>query len=218
MVVEAGATWSDVLARDAAAGQTPPVLTEYLELSVGGTLAVGGVGGTTSTFGVQSDNVIELEVVTGEGKSSPARRASNADLFDAVRAGLGQVGVITRATLELVAAPESVRRFLLFYPDLATMLRDARLLAGDDRFDAVQGAIAGRAGGGMAFRLDVAKYFTGRAGRRRPARRPVRRPGAAAADDDRLLRLPQPARRAGGGAAGQRAVVLPASVADDVRR
>ena len=29
---------------------TPPVLTDYLELSVGGTLAVGGVGGTTSRF------------------------------------------------------------------------------------------------------------------------------------------------------------------------
>ena len=37
--------------------------------------------------------------------SSPARRTSDADLFDAVRAGLGQVGVITRATLRLVPAP-----------------------------------------------------------------------------------------------------------------
>jgi cytokinin dehydrogenase len=44
------------------------VLTEYLELSVGGTLIVGGVGGTTSAFGVQSDNVIDMEVVTGKGK------------------------------------------------------------------------------------------------------------------------------------------------------
>jgi hypothetical protein len=30
-------------------------------MSVGGALAVGGVGGTTSTYGVMSDNVIELE-------------------------------------------------------------------------------------------------------------------------------------------------------------
>ncbi len=78
-----------------------------------------------------------------------------------MRAGLGQVGVITRATLKLVAAPKSVRRFLLFYPDLATMLTDARLLSGDNRFDAVQGAILASPSGGFAFRLDAAKYFTG---------------------------------------------------------
>ena len=110
VVVEAGATWSDVLRATLAQGKTPPVLTDYLELSVGGTLTVGGVGGTTSTFGVQSDNVIDMEVVTGEGKKVTCSASNNADLFNAVRAGLGQVGVITKVTLKLVAAPASVRR------------------------------------------------------------------------------------------------------------
>jgi cytokinin dehydrogenase len=161
VVVEAGAKWSDVLRATLAQGKTPPVLTDYLELSVGGTLIVGGVGGTSTAFGVQSDNVIDIEVVTGEGKKVACSASNNADLFNAVRAGLGQVGVITKARLKLVAAPESVRRFLLAYPDLATMLGDERLLSGDNRFDAVQGAIAAAPGGGLAFRLDAAKYFTG---------------------------------------------------------
>jgi cytokinin dehydrogenase len=91
VVVEAGAKWSDVLRATLAQGKTPPVLTEYLELSVGGTLIVGGVGGTTSAFGVQSDNVIDMEVVTGEGKKVTCSASNNADLFNAVRAGLGQV-------------------------------------------------------------------------------------------------------------------------------
>jgi cytokinin dehydrogenase len=161
VVAEAGAKWSDVLRATLAQGKTPPVLTEYLELSVGGTLIVGGVGGTTSAFGVQSDNVIDMEVVTGEGKKVTCSASNTANLFDAVRAGLGQVGVIVRATLKLVAAPESVRRFLLVYPDLATMLRDERMLSGDNRFDAVQGAIVGAPSGGIAFRLDVAQTFNG---------------------------------------------------------
>ena len=71
--------------------------------------------------------------------------------------------MITRATLKLVPAPQQVRRFLLFYSSLGGMLRDARLLADDDRFDAVQGAILGAPTGGLAFRLDVAKFFTGTA-------------------------------------------------------
>jgi FAD/FMN-containing dehydrogenase len=164
VVVEAGAKWSDVLRATLEQGKTPPVLTEYLELSVGGTLivgGVGGVGGSTSAFGVQSDNVIDMEVVTGAGEQVTCSAGSNAGLFNAVRAGLGQVGVIAKATLRLVAAPESVRRFLLAYPDLATMLADERLLSGDNRFDAVQGAIAAAPGGGLAFRLDAAKNFSG---------------------------------------------------------
>ena len=161
VVVEAGAKWSEVLRSTLARGKTPPVLTDYVELSVGGTLVVGGVGGTTSAFGVQSDNVIELEVVTGKGRKVTCSASNNADLFNAVRAGLGQAGVITKATLRLVAAPESVRRFLLFYPDLATMLKDERLLSGDNRFDAVQGAIVAAPSGGIAFRLDAAKNFNG---------------------------------------------------------
>jgi cytokinin dehydrogenase len=161
VVVGAGAKWSDVLRATLAQGKTPPVLTEYIELSVGGTLIVGGVGGTTSAFGVQSDNVIDLEVVTGEGTRVTCSASDNADLFNAVRAGLGQVGVITKATLNLVTAPESVRRFLLVYPDLATMLRDQRLLSADHRFDAVQGAIVAAPSGGLAFRLDAVQTFNG---------------------------------------------------------
>jgi len=101
VVVDAGATWREVVAATLPHGRTPPVLTDYLDLSVGGTLAVGGVGSATSRLGVMSDHVLELEVVTGQGEQvicSPDRHPS---LFDAVRAGLGQVGDITRATLRL---------------------------------------------------------------------------------------------------------------------
>ena len=123
VIVDAGATWREVLAATLPQRLTPPVLANYLDLSVGGTLVVGGVGDTTSRYGVQSDNVLELEVVTGEGRRVRCSPRRNADLFDAVRAGLGQVAVITRATLRLVPAPDSVRRFVLSYPDLRPLLR-----------------------------------------------------------------------------------------------
>lgn len=161
IVVGAGATWREVLAATRPRGKTPPVLTDYLELSVGGTLVVGGVGRTTSRYGVQSDRVLSMDVVTGTGQTITCSARSNTDLFDAARAGLGQVGVITEATLELVAAPEQVRRFVLFYPDLAGMLTDARLLSSAAGFDAVQGAILAAPTGGLSFQLDVAKFFTG---------------------------------------------------------
>ena len=67
-MVGAGATWRAVLGATLARGLTPPVLTNYLGLSVGGTLAVGGIGGTSSRYGMQTDNVLALDVVTGDGR------------------------------------------------------------------------------------------------------------------------------------------------------
>jgi cytokinin dehydrogenase len=160
VVVDAGAKWSEVLAATLPHGLTPPVLAEYLELSVGGTLVVGGVGGTSSRYGVQSDNVLELDVITGTGQQVTCSPDNNPDLFDAVRAGLGQVAVITRATLKLIPAPEQVRRYVLTYPSLNTMLTDERLLAANHRFDAVQGAVLPTPSG-WKYRLDAVSQFSG---------------------------------------------------------
>ncbi len=155
VIVDAGATWREVLAATLPHGRTPPGLPDYLDLSVGGTLAVGGVGARISRTGVQSDNVVDMEVVAGRGDIMTCSPHDDADLFDAVRAGLGQVAVITRATLRLVPAPGYIRRYLLFYPDLASMLTDQRLLAQDERFDAVQGAVLADSTGEWMFRLDA---------------------------------------------------------------
>jgi FAD/FMN-containing dehydrogenase len=155
VTVGAGATWRKVLAATLPSGCFPPAVPDYLDLSVGGTLAVGGVGARISAFGAQTDNVVELQVVTGNGEEVTCSADRRADLFDAVRAGLGQVAVVTTATLTLVPAPRQVHRLLLFYPDLPTMLHDQRLLVVDGRFDAVQGAVLPAPDGGWTFRLDA---------------------------------------------------------------
>ncbi|MEH2507310.1 cytokinin dehydrogenase [Bradyrhizobium sp. AZCC 1578] len=156
VVVDAGATWKDLLDATLAQGLTPPVLTNYLGLSVGGTIAVGGIGATSSRHGMQTDNVIALDVVTGDGKELSCSSATNADLFDGVRAGLGQCGIITRATLRLVRAPERIRRFQLFYRDLPSLTADQRRVLTEGRFDQLQGAILPDGSGGWRYQLDGA--------------------------------------------------------------
>jgi cytokinin dehydrogenase len=155
VVVDAGATWREVLAATLPYGLTPPVLPDYLDLTVGGTLAVGGIGAMTSRSGAVSDNVLEMQVVTGRAELVTCSPHGEPDLFDGVRAGLGQVGVVTRAAFALVPAPRAVRRSLLTYPDLHAMLTAQRSLAGDDGFAAVQGAVLPDTTGGWAFRLDA---------------------------------------------------------------
>ncbi|MGD9886233.1 MAG: FAD-binding protein, partial [Reyranella sp.] len=161
VAVEAGATWDAVLAATLPHGLTPPVLTNYLGLSVGGTLAIGGIGGTTSRFGFQTDTVLELDAVTGGGEALTCSASANADLFDAVRAGLGQCGIVVRATLGLVRAPERVRRYQLFYPDLATLTADQQRTLADGRFHQLQGAILPNPAGGWRYQLDGAVFYDG---------------------------------------------------------
>ncbi|HET6927283.1 MAG TPA: FAD-binding protein [Hyphomicrobiaceae bacterium] len=159
IVVEAGATWSSVVEATLPHGLTPPVLTNYLELSIGGTLAVGGIGGTTSRYGMQTDNVLALTVVTGDGRELTCSASSNADLFDAVRAGLGQCGVITEVTLRLMPAPARVRRYHLFYPNLKALTAAQHIALADERFDLLQGALLPDGAGAWRYQLEGVVFY-----------------------------------------------------------
>jgi cytokinin dehydrogenase len=159
MIVDAGATWRAVLDASLAHGLTPPVLPNHLDLSVGGTLAVGGIGGTTSHHGMQTDQVLDLSVVTGDGRELTCSATAHADLFDAVRAGLGQCGVIVRTTLRLIRAPERARRYQLFYPSLGSLTADQRALLTERRFDHLQGAFLPAAADGWRFQLEAIRFY-----------------------------------------------------------
>ncbi|HWB80206.1 MAG TPA: FAD-binding protein [Nannocystaceae bacterium] len=133
--VGAGARWSSVVRRAFTDGLTPPVLTDYVELTVGGTLSVGGVGGQSFAHGLQVDNVIALEVVTNEGERVHCSAERDTELFYGCLGGLGRAGVIVEATLRLVPAPRRVRVRSLPYDDLATFLDAQHVLAQAHVFD-----------------------------------------------------------------------------------
>ena len=130
-VAAAGTTWREVLAATLPHGLVPPVLTDYLDLTVGGTLSAGGVGGTSHVHGTQAGNVAALDVVADGGlvTCSPDVRP---DLFDAVRGGRGRHGVITGAALRLVPAPERVLCCTVPCRDVEDVLRVQREVRADD--------------------------------------------------------------------------------------
>ncbi|MEU6967244.1 FAD-binding protein [Kitasatospora aureofaciens] len=163
-VVEAGATWAQLTDAALAQGWMPPVLTDYLHLSVGGTLSVGGIGGAVQRHGLQTDTVRELEVVTGTGELVTASRERNRELFEAVLAGGGQVGIIVRATLALVPARERSTVFTLAYDDLDAYLADQQKVLADGRFDLQVGNVV-RSANGQRWRYTAELVAYGDAGR-----------------------------------------------------
>jgi FAD/FMN-containing dehydrogenase len=156
--VDAGVRWRQLLEATLPTGRSPPTLTDYIDLSIGGTLAVGGIGGQVSRWGLQVDNVLELDVVTGEGELVRCSPSRERPLFDAVRAGLGQFGIIVRARVRLVEVPSHARTYTALYADLPRFLEDQRRLIEDGRFDYLEG-FANRVAGGWVYQLEAVKYF-----------------------------------------------------------
>jgi FAD/FMN-containing dehydrogenase len=161
-VVGPGVTWGELLHATAPQGLTPPVLTDYLGLSVGGTLSTGGIGGATQHFGVQTDTVRELQVVTGRGDLVTCSPRRNSDLFNVALAGLGQYGIIVRATVALTPAPTNAQVYKLYYDDLGTYLADQLMLLRDGRFSYLEGQVQPRPDGtpGWRYMIEAVSYFT----------------------------------------------------------
>ncbi|KAJ6993717.1 cytokinin dehydrogenase 3 [Populus alba] len=120
--------WIDVLHSTMEHGFAPVSWTDYLYLSVGGTLSNAGISGTTFRYGPQISNVYEMDVVTGKGELVTCSSHTNSELFYAVLGGLGQFGIITRARIALEPAPKRVKWMRMLYSDFSAFTRDQERL------------------------------------------------------------------------------------------
>jgi cytokinin dehydrogenase len=135
VVCQGGVSWRTLAGHLAGLRLSPPVLTNNLDVTVGGTLSTAGLGVASWRHGTQADNCVELEVVTGEGERVRCSHQAHREVFDAVRAGIGQFGVITEARLKLRPHQSGYRSFYLLYDDLAALVDDCQLLMNEERFD-----------------------------------------------------------------------------------
>ncbi|KAM0933524.1 putative cytokinin dehydrogenase [Dioscorea sansibarensis] len=143
MYVDAGGEqlWIDVLHETLKYGLAPRSWTDYLYLTVGGTLSNAGVSGQAFLHGPQISNVHELDRT---GETVTCSENYNSELFFAVLGGLGQFGVITRARIKLETAPERINEWIndrcckvrwvrLIYSDFSSFIRDQEWLISMDQ-------------------------------------------------------------------------------------
>lgn len=132
---QGGSQWGKVVDALHGTRQLPRVMVDIAEATVGGTLSAGGSGTTSHRYGVQIGQVEQLEVVTGTGERVRCSRTENANLFNAVRGGQGQFGIITEAWIRLRRAGARIRQYQLLYCDFDRFTRDFKQLVEEDRFD-----------------------------------------------------------------------------------
>jgi cytokinin dehydrogenase len=136
--LDSGTIWKDLVERLKPHKLIPPVLTNNLNVTIGGTLSMAGIGVASFRHGVQGDNCLGLQVVTGAGDIVECSPTENSELFYHTLSGLGQFAIISRAKLKLRSHRSHVRVFFLVYDDLKTVLQDQRKLIEEGRMDYIE--------------------------------------------------------------------------------
>jgi decaprenylphospho-beta-D-ribofuranose 2-oxidase len=108
LTVEAGATVADVQRFALAHGWYLPVVPGHPRASVGGCIAADVHGKNPARDGTFRDWLEAFTLHPGDGSAVRVERSSGAELFEATCAGFGLTGVVSRATLRLARAPQSL--------------------------------------------------------------------------------------------------------------
>ena len=112
-------------------GRSVAVLPDYLELSVGGTLSVGGIGIDSIQHGQQIDAVRALQLLSPDGQRRTCTPRKHRALFQFALAGLGQLGLIERVTLQTIPLRTSVRRRVVEHENVVDFLEFLRNITTD---------------------------------------------------------------------------------------
>ncbi|PSS20803.1 Cytokinin dehydrogenase [Actinidia chinensis var. chinensis] len=139
--VAGGQFWIDVLIATLEHGLAPVSWTDYLYLTIGGTLSNAGISGQSFRYGPQINNVFEMDIITGKGELVTCSKQINSKLFYAVLGGLGQFGIITRARIALERAPNRVKWVRMLYHDFSAFTRDQEHLISINGLDYVEGSL-----------------------------------------------------------------------------
>jgi FAD/FMN-containing dehydrogenase len=113
--VQAGARWADVDRATQLFGLAAPG-GEVSPTGVAGFTLGGGLGRIMRAYGLASDNVRSLEIVTADGVVRTASRTEHTDLFWAARGGGRGLGVVTSFEFELHPLGPQVATAQVFYP------------------------------------------------------------------------------------------------------
>jgi FAD/FMN-containing dehydrogenase len=129
--VQAGCLLQDVDRATQAHGLAVP-LGFYSEVGVAGLTLGGGIGYLSRRFGWTVDNLLEVEMVTADGRVRRTSRDEHEDLFWAVRGAGARLGVVTEFTFRLHEVGPVVVGGLIGWP----FERAAEIFAAYRRFSA----------------------------------------------------------------------------------
>lgn len=134
--VEPGCTWGDVDHETQPHGLVVPGGIVSATGVAGFTLG-GGFGWVTRRYGLASDNLLSVDIVTADGALVRASASEHPDLFWAVRGGGGNFGIVTSFAFQARVAGPTVVAGLVLHPmgrarEVVALFREMTAGAPDD--------------------------------------------------------------------------------------
>lgn len=109
-----------------------PVLTDYLGLTVGGTLSVGGYGARSIASGAQIEQVERLRLILPNGEAIWCSPEENQDLFHFGLGTMGQLGIIERVIIKTVPFRKQSVSFGYYHPNLLDLAKSIQWMHESD--------------------------------------------------------------------------------------
>jgi len=94
-----------------------PVTPEFKGITIGGTIAGGGLESSSFRYGMVQESVLEFDIVLGDGSMVTASRDANADLFFGTMWALGTTGIVVRIQTMIVKTTPWVKLEYTYYDD-----------------------------------------------------------------------------------------------------
>jgi hypothetical protein len=116
--IESGAKWGKVLEKAQEHGLAPLLGSSPTVGAVGYTLG-GGLGWLARKYGLSSDSVLALEVVSADGRMLRSSQKENHELFWALRGGGGGFAIVTAMEIQLYPISMVYGGTLVYPPGLA---------------------------------------------------------------------------------------------------
>lgn len=113
-------------------GRSAPVLNDYLHLSIGGTLSVGGYGVRSSVYGAQADQVKRLRLILPNREAVWCSATENPSLFRYSLGTLGQIGILEKVVLQTIPHRRQCRLFTYVHKNLNDLVHSMRWMQNPD--------------------------------------------------------------------------------------
>jgi FAD/FMN-containing dehydrogenase len=113
-----GAIWIDV-AEPASRGGLAALAGSSPDVGIAGYTVGGGIGWLSRRYGLATNSVVALEIVTADGEVRKVDHTNDAELFLALRGGGGSFGIVTALEFQLYAVPELYAGWLIWPMDQA---------------------------------------------------------------------------------------------------
>eukprot|EP01117_Protostelium_nocturnum_P015300 TRINITY_DN5914_c0_g1_i2.p1 TRINITY_DN5914_c0_g1~~TRINITY_DN5914_c0_g1_i2.p1 ORF type:complete len:558 (-),score=152.78 TRINITY_DN5914_c0_g1_i2:208-1881(-) len=112
--VGAGSKWETLVVASRDAGMRPTVVPDYLAITVGGIVSIGGFGTDAVKHGPVINQIISAQIVQPNGDIKVV--SSGDPYFSAMKGGMGQFGVFIRLQFPLVKNEPKTRVFHALVP------------------------------------------------------------------------------------------------------